>query len=278
MTALAVHWLDVFTDRPFTGNPLAVLPDADELPDEQMQAIARELGLSETVFVSGGAERLRIFTPQTELPLAGHPVVGTTLLLVALGRVAAEGRHVFQTGVGETPVEVSDGVATMTQAPLEVGDEVDREHVAAMLRLDAAALTGTPRFYSTTGVAQVFARVRDRETLAGIEPDIAAIAADDRIDGLVAWCEVADELAQRFFAPRLGIAEDPATGSAAGALAALRVHEGASPGDVTIRQGDEICRPSSIHASVSGDRGSPDPPRVSGRAVVVLEGELQVEC
>ena len=274
MSGPAVHWLDVFTDRPFAGNPLAVVPDADGLPGEAMQAIAQELGLSETVFVLGGAERLRIFTPGGELPLAGHPVVGATLLLARLGRIASPGAHVFETGMGATPVEVDGEVATMTQAPLRVGDEVERERVASMLGVTGDALVGTPRFYSTTGVAQLFARIRDRDTLARLRPDLGAIAALSAADGVLAWCEHGDELAQRFFAPRLGIAEDPGTGSAAGALGALRVFGGERPGPVVVRQGTEVGRPCEILVRVGGRPGAPEPPQVGGRAVSVLEGVL----
>jgi len=275
VTAVAVHWLDVFTDRPFAGNPLAVLPDADGLSDEQLQAIARELGLSETAFVFGGAERLRIFTQTFEVPLAGHPVVGTTHLLARLGRIG-EGTHVFQTGVGDTPVDFDGELATMTQAPLEAGDEVAAEAVAAMLRIDAGDIAGTPRFYTTSGIKQVFARVRDRELLASLDPDAAAIAADERIDALMPWCEDGDELAQRFFGPRMGIVEDPATGSAAGALAALRVFEGGEPGSIVVRQGAEIGRPSEMHVEVDGEAGTPTQVRVGGRSVLVLEGEAEL--
>jgi trans-2,3-dihydro-3-hydroxyanthranilate isomerase len=277
VSGLAVHWLDVFTDRPFAGNPVAVLPDADDLSDEQMQTIAAELGLSETVFVRGGAERLRIFTPGGELPLAGHPVVGTSLCLARLGRIPSDGRHVFRTGVGETPVEVHGGVATMTQAPLEVGDEADPERVAAMLGIDAGDLIGGPRFHSTTGDwSQLFVQLRDRVTLGRVAPDLPLILAEAATDSLVAWCEHGDELAQRVFLPRLGIPEDPATGAAAGAVGALRVFEGGAPGDVVVRQGDEVGRPSEIHVSVGGSPGAPEPPRVGGRAVSVLEGTLHV--
>lgn len=277
MSRLAIHWLDVFTDVPFAGNQLAVVPDADGLSDAQMQTIASELGLSETVFVHGGAERLRIFTPAGELPLAGHPVVGVTLDLARIGRIAREGTHVFSTGVGETPVEVVDGeLAWMTQAALEVGQEVEVETVAAWLRVAPDELIGTPRFYSTAGMRQLFARIRDRDTLAGLDPDIGAIASFDA-DGVVAWCEHGDELAQRFFAPRLGFAEDPATGSAAGAIGALRVLHGAQPGEVIVRQGAELGRPSEILVSVGGTAGAPEPPRVGGHAVLVLEGELQLD-
>lgn len=276
MTAYAVHWLDVFTDIPFTGNPLAVLPDADGLADDQLQSIARELGVSETAFVFGGAERLRIFTPTFEVPLAGHPVVGTTHLLARLGRIG-EGTHVFKTGVGDTAVDVEGDLVTMTQAPLEAGEEVPAETLAAMLRIDPGDITGaTPRFYTTSGIKQLFARVRDRELLASIEPDVGLIAADERIDAVMPWCEHGDELAQRFFGPRMGILEDPATGSAAGALAALRVFEGGEPGAVVVRQGEEIGRPSEMHATVGGSPGAPDAPRVGGRAVQLLDGALQL--
>jgi trans-2,3-dihydro-3-hydroxyanthranilate isomerase len=275
VTAVAVHWLDVFTDRPFAGNPLAVLPDADGLSDDQLQAIARELGLSETAFVFGGAERLRIFTPTFELPLAGHPVVGATHLLHQLGRIGV-GTHVFQTGVGATPVDVEGDWMTMTQAPLEAGEEVPRETLAAMLRIDADDIAGTPRFYTTSGIKQLFAHVRGRDLLAAIEPDVPLIAADERIDAVMPWSEDGEELAQRFFGPRMGVVEDPATGSAAGALAALRVHEGGEPGSVVVRQGAEIGRPSEMRVTVGGAPGAPDPPRVSGQAVELLDGTLRL--
>jgi trans-2,3-dihydro-3-hydroxyanthranilate isomerase len=118
--------------------------------------------------------------------------------------------------------------------------------------------------------------VRDRDLLASIDPDVALIAADERIDAVMPWCEHGDELAQRFFGPRMGIVEDPATGSAAGALAALRVYEGGTPGSVVVRQGAEIGRPSEMHVEVGGEPGAPDPPRVSGRAVHVLDGTLRL--
>lgn len=277
MTGLAVDWLDVFTDVPFAGNPVAVLPDADGLGDERMQAIAAELGISETVFVLGGAERLRIFTPTRELPLAGHPVVGTTLDLVRLGRVAAEGTHVFATGAGATPVEVAGGVATMTQPPLEICAEVEPASVAASLRLDPGAIVGPTRICTTTGIRHLFARLRDRETLAAIDADVAAVNRFTGTEGVVAWSDQGGgELAQRFFAPQIGIAEDPATGSAAGALAALRVLDGEAPGAVLVSQGAELGRPSEIRVEVGGAPGAPGAPRVGGQAVLVLEGELRI--
>src|SRR5215218_8458996 len=168
---MRLSWLDVFTDRPFAGNPLAVVPDADELSGEQMQALARELAISETVFALDGARRIRIFTPTSELPLAGHPTVGCALELARLGRIPSDGRWVFKTGVGETPVEVADGVATMTQAEPELGLEHDLAAVVAALQVDDDVLVSPPQMCTTTGVRQLFAEVGDRATLAGLVPD-----------------------------------------------------------------------------------------------------------
>ena len=276
MSLLALHWVDVFTDRPFAGNALAVFPDADALDDEQMQDIAAELNLSETTFVFGGAEQVRIFTPRSELPLAGHPMVGTAYVLASLGRLPAEGRHVLKTGVGETTIEVAGETATMTQAPFDPGKELDAARMAALLGVDPGQVIGTPRACSTITEPQALVRVADRDTLAAVAPDLPAIAAFGDAMGVGAWCENGDELALRFFVPGDGIPEDPATGSAAGALGSLRVFEGAEPGHVLVRQGEEIGRPSEIHVTIGGRPGAPDPPRVGGGVVPVMTGTLSV--
>ena len=273
---LELSWVDVFTDRPLGGNPLAVVLDADELTAEQMQALAGEIGLSETTFVLEDAARLRIFTPAIEMPLAGHPVVGASLELARRGRISAEGRTVFRTGVGETPVDVSGGIATMTQAPPE-REEVTLD-AAGLLGLTPPDIVGEPAACST-GVRFVLAQVRDRETLKRVEADQAAIGGmDDPALGMVAWCHAKKgtdpSFAMRMFAPRMGIAEDPATGVAAGALGALRVFGGAEPGRITISQGEEIGRPSTIHVEVGGRAGAPEHVRVGGRAVLLFEGAL----
>ncbi len=275
MNSLALHWVDVFTERPFAGNALAVFPDADGLDAEQMQDIAAELNLSESTFVFGGAEQVRIFTPRSELPLAGHPMVGTAYVLALLGRLP-EGRHVLKTGVGETTIEVAGGSATMTQAPFDPGKELDPDRMAALLRIDTDQVVGTPRACSTITAPQALVRVPDRETLAAISPDLPAIAGFGDAMGVGAWCEGGDELALRFFVPGDGIPEDPATGSAAGALGALRVFEGGEPGSVLVRQGEEVGRPSEIHVTVDGRPGAPDPPRVGGSVVPVMTGTLSV--
>jgi trans-2,3-dihydro-3-hydroxyanthranilate isomerase len=252
-----------------------VVLDADRLDAGRMQAITSELGLSETVFVLEEASRLRIFTPGGEVPLAGHPVVGASLELARLGRIPSEGRTVFRTGVGETPVDVGGGVATMTQAEPRLGPELDPDEVAGALGLTSADVVGRPRVCST-GLGQGFAQVRDRDALARVRPDLAAIGRLKSL-GLLAWADEADGVvAQRYFVPQLGIREDPATGSAAGALGALRVFDGAAPGPLTVRQGAEIGRPSTIEVEVRGKPGSPTSVRVGGRAVLVLEAELRV--
>lgn len=274
MSGLEVAWLDVFTEEPFGGNQLAVVLDADELDTARMQALAAEIGLSETIYVLEGARRLRIFTPAIEMPLAGHPVVGASIELARRGRIPAEGVWTFRTNVGETPVELGDGRATMTQAQPETWPELEPEEVAPLLGLDAGDLIGRP-VPCSTGVRFLCARVRDRATLARVEADQPAIGAmDDPALGLLAWWEDGGAVAQRMFAPRMGIAEDPATGVAAGALGALRVLQGAQPGAIVIDQGAEVGRPSRIHVEVEGAPGAPSAPKVGGSAVLVLEGRL----
>jgi trans-2,3-dihydro-3-hydroxyanthranilate isomerase len=275
MTALDISWLDVFTDKPLAGNPLAVVPDADELTSDDMQRIAAELGLSETTFILEGLSRLRIFSPTSEMPLAGHPVVGAVVELGRLGRLD-DGKHVFQTNVGDTPVELASGIATMTQPDLRIHRELDPEGCAILLGLEAADVTGQP-VVAETAVAQGFAQLRDLDALAAARPDLAGIERIEGAIGLVAWCEHGTEIFQRFFAPQMGIPEDPATGAAAGAVGALRVRQGANPGRITVRQGEYVGRPSTIHVEIGGEPGNPQGVRVGGTAVPVLQAKLELE-
>src|SRR4051794_4290976 len=274
MAVLGISWVDVFTDRPLAGNPLAIVLDADELTTEEMQGVAAELGLSETTFVLEGLRRLRIFSPTSELPLAGHPVVGTAVELARLGLLEG-GVHVFPTNVGETPVEVASGIATMTQPDLRVHRELDAEGCAILLGLEPADVIGQP-VVAETAVAQGFAQLRDLEALAAVRPDLPGIERIEGAIGLVAWCEHGTEIVQRFFAPQIGVAEDPATGAAAGAVGALRVGQGANPGRITVRQGDYVGRPSTIHVDIGGEPGSPRDVRVGGTAVPVLQAKLEL--
>ena len=276
MSGRRIAWLDVFTNRPYAGNQLAVVAPGDGLSDDEMQSIARELTISETVFVLDEARRLRIFTPGYELPLAGHPTVGAALECARTGLIPSEGRWVFQTGVGDTPVDVAGGVATMTQAEPELGETVDASAVAEALGIAADDIVSPPQFCTTTKLAQLYVEVASRELLASISPTEALVRGLPG-EGLVPWCEVGPgEVAQRMFAPEMGVMEDPATGSAAGGLGALRVFRGAAPGELLVRQGEELGRPSSMTVTVGGTTGAPADVRVGGTAVLVMEGELRL--
>jgi trans-2,3-dihydro-3-hydroxyanthranilate isomerase len=294
------HTLDVFTDRVFGGNPLAVFPDAEGIPPAMMQRIARELNLSETVFVTwdappAGADcRVRIFTPGTELPFAGHPTIGTAFLLAMLGRLRAEGggaRVVLGETVGPVPVDVrmEDGrpvFAMLSAARMpEVGPPPPPPAlVARLLSLDEAELGGSlGTAHATAGVPFLFVSVRDRAALARARVDAGAWErhlADAWGPHLYAVTDDAGgeaTLRARMFAPAMGIAEDPATGGAVTALAALLAARDAA-GDGTLRwvvdQGVEMGRPSRLHVEADVRGGALTAVRVGGSAVRVSEGEM----
>jgi trans-2,3-dihydro-3-hydroxyanthranilate isomerase len=293
------HTLDVFTDRAFGGNPLAVFADADGIAPALMPRIARELNLSETVFVlrDGAAEgtdcRVRIFTPGTELPFAGHPTVGTAILLAMLGRVRevdGAGRVVLGEGVGPVPVEVrmKDGrpvYAALSAARMpETGPPPPPPSVlAALLSLDEAELGGSlAAANATAGVPFLFVSVRDRAALGRARVDPAVwereladawsphlyVVTDDADDGV--------SLRARMFAPAMGIAEDPATGGAVTALAGLLARDAAGDGTLrwTVEQGVEMGRPSRLHVEADVAGGRVVAVRVGGGAVLVSEGEM----
>ncbi|MES0875229.1 PhzF family phenazine biosynthesis protein [Sinimarinibacterium thermocellulolyticum] len=296
---LAYCILDVFTERPYTGNPLAVVLDADELQTAQMQAIAREFNLSETVFLqSPRAEqalaRARIFTPAKELPFAGHPTVGAACLLSLIGK-APQGEDVsfvIEQGVGPVPVRVRRApdraaYAELTAAQLpEFASEVpDDAVIARILGIDVANLgsNGERVRAVSCGVPFVLVPVRTPEVLAGIDLDVAswrrALAG--------AWAQALyvytrgyeGELRARMFAPAMGIAEDPATGSAAAALAgALASDSPIVDGRLhwVIHQGVEMGRPSQLHISAERAGAAVTAVRVGGFAVRIAEGTLTV--
>src|SRR5579884_3704576 len=287
------YQLDVFTNKPLAGNPLAVITDGDGLSTRQMQAIAREMNLSETVFVqkptgNRALARLRIFTTTQELPLAGHPVIGTWFLLAQLGVVPAqEGSvHVLQqTGAGLLPVEIMfhDGRpvrVAMAQKPAEFRPaRIDRNASAHALNLGPRDLDPRlPLEFVSTGIFNLLVPVKRRASLKRIESDPAALRRLLRKNATMAYC-FAIENGNRVFARGMlpwEIGEDPATGSAAGSLGAYLVHQGrlklATP--LEIRQGIEMLRPSSIRVEVLAQHGKLVP-RVSGTAVPVMEGLLE---
>lgn len=301
MTVHRFYQLDVFTDRALRGNPLAVFPEADGLDGETMQALAREMNLSETTFVLPSAQatrRLRIFTPGDELPLAGHPVIGTWWLLAELGAVPnapADGETTVtqETGRGVLPVEIAFAGGrptrvTMTQAKPEFGDAApDRDALARALGADLTALAAEPApQIVSTALPQLIIPIATRDALAalptgGTGGELAAFLR--RLGSDCAMCYVATRTADgadvfaRMFAPGLGVPEDPATGSASGALGAYLVTHGlvgSSDGTarVTVQQGIEMGRASTIHVQVTAQHGAITSVKVGGTAVRIIEG------
>ena len=290
---------DVFTDRMFGGNQLAVFTDARGLESDTMQAIAREMNLSETVFVlppetPRGTRRLRIFTPGRELPFAGHPTVGSAFVLTAIGEVPLDGeltRIVFEEGVGpvEVTVRAENGrpptFAQLSAAKLpEFGPPPpSAEIIASVLSIDASEIESGARAPQAVscGVPFLFVTVRDLDALARIrvnteqwERHIASYWASD-IYVLTHTSGEAD-IRARMFAPDMGIAEDPATGGAATALAGYILPPNAEDGVLrwTIHQGVEMGRPSTIFLEATIASGTITAIRVGGASVLVSEGTL----
>lgn len=303
--------LDVFTDKAFSGNPLAVFPEAEGLDDALMQSIAREMNLSETVFVlpsqeKGALRRLRIFTPTTELPFAGHPVVGTWNLLAREGVVEAPGggngwaRIEHELGVGVLPVEIEfrEGEplrVVMTQGRLELGpiieDERERTLIAESIALKLSDLDESlPVCAASTGLRVLLVPVRSLEALSRCRPEGALVSRAHHAagaNGLYAFTRETADGGQsgahaRSFVPDMGITEDPATGGAAGPLAGFLVQHGALEREAgadglhrfVIEQGDFVGRASRIHAEVAGGPGAIERIRIGGPSVVVAHGEL----
>ena len=283
--------LDVFTTELFKGNPLAVVLDADELSSETMQSIAGEFNLSETTFVlkpssSKAERRVRIFTPALELPLAGHPVVGTWYLLASEKMVkASEGWTTFQQELlaGVLPLEVlveNGRVAQvrMTQATPEYFEIVSDDRLLHALGLTFEDISNTlPAQFVSTGVKQLMLPLRSRESLARVQPspaDLARLLADRDSHLVYAFAEDDGAVyARGFFAAGTLAFEDPATGSAAGGLGAyLWKHRGLST-PFQVRQGIEMGRGATINVEVSADGRIV---KVGGSAVIVASGELRV--
>jgi trans-2,3-dihydro-3-hydroxyanthranilate isomerase len=345
--------LDVFTDRAFSGNPLAVFPQAEGLTDDQMMKIAREMNLSETVFVlkpdkkqsansnqqtakfstnenqdllgskasqvsaeiESQAEhaeatvlrRLRIFTPAREIPFAGHPVVGTWNALAREGVVGLpEGgngwtRIHHEVGIGILPVDIEfkNGEpvqVVMTQGKFETVDEIDDWHeqaeIARALGRDREDLDESlPIQIISTGLPSLAVPIRSLADLRHCRVNAALVAEiTTRIGatGCHAFSRETIEIGEsrahaRFFAPTDNIPEDPATGSASGALGAYLVHHGVSGVEsrggkfqFVIEQGDFINRPSRINIEITGKPGSIEAVRVGGPSVIVARGEVYV--
>jgi trans-2,3-dihydro-3-hydroxyanthranilate isomerase len=288
------YTLNVFTTTRFEGNPLAVLTDGDGLSDGAMLAIAREMNLSETVFVQKPTEdnalaRLRIFTTREELKLAGHPVIGTWFLLAELGVVPAQegGVHVSQqTGAGVLPVEIrfKDGRpqrVTMTQTTASFRPaKINKKALAAALGLTAKDFDPQlePEFVST-GIFNLMLPLRNRSALAKISMNMIELRKLLGNNGTMAYCfttGVNGTVHSRGMLPWEQY-EDAGTGSAAGSLGAYLVRHGklSAGHTLTIMQGEEMGRPCQIEVEVSKS-GKKLVPRVSGAAVRVFEGTIDL--
>jgi trans-2,3-dihydro-3-hydroxyanthranilate isomerase len=298
--------VDVFTDRPFGGNPLAVFPEAEGLTDAEMQALAREMNLSETTFVlppqAAGADfKVRVFTPAKELPFAGHPVVGTHWVLAHLGRVQLQEPVTqvrFELGVGVLPADLHVAAGRVERVVMTQGRPTfhavlqDLADLAAGLGLlvEAIAGTGLPVQVVSTGVPQMMVPVRSLAEVQGLDAgrlDAAALNRACRAVGtecvMVFTTTTEDPAATvhvRMFAPLLGVPEDPATGSANGALGAYLVKHRVVPLEgPTVRilseQGSEIGRPGTLFVEVDHRDGEPHTVRVGGSVVPVLEGVVR---
>jgi trans-2,3-dihydro-3-hydroxyanthranilate isomerase len=286
------YTLDVFTTTRFEGNPLAVFTDGDGLSQNAMQAIAREMNLSETVFVQKPSEdralaRLRIFTTQEELKLAGHPVIGTWFLLAELGVVPAqEGsvRILQQTGAGVLPVEIrfKDGRpqrVTMTQTEARFKPlKIKKAALAKALGLSLKDLDPSlePTCVST-GVFNLMVPLRSRAALGKIQMNMGDLRRLIGKHATMAYCFALNGNGKAFTRGMLpwGIYEDAATGSAAGSLGAFLVENGklGAGHTLSIQQGIEMGRPSQIEVQVT-QSGKKLIPRVSGAAVRVFEGTI----
>ena len=301
-TRARFYTLDVFTDRVFGGNPLAMFPDATTIPEAALQSIALEMNLSETVFVypptdPNHSRRVRIFTPVVEIPFAGHPTVGCAFALAALGEIplAGETRVVLEEGVGPVPVLIRGEFKKPTFAQLSVAKLPEtgppppgRTHLAEMLSLDASDILGgmvAPQAISC-GFPFLMVPLRDLDAVRRARvrmdqwdsalksywaPDILVFARDAERDGAV--------IRARVFVPGQGIIEDPATGSAVAALGGyLGARETAPSGhfSYTVEQGFEIKRPSLLELEVDKTNGEVSAVRVGGSAIMVSEGMMDV--
>jgi trans-2,3-dihydro-3-hydroxyanthranilate isomerase len=292
---------DVFTDRLFGGNPLAVFLDGRGLSAGTMQAIANEMNYSETTFVLPREHhetdfRLRIFTPGTEMPMAGHPTIGSAFALARAGLLErGQERFVFGLGIGPTPVSLSwkgddlDFVWMTQRLPIFSSPIANPAGAARALGLPAAAVEGTglPVQVVSCGVPYLIVPLATRRDVDSAVSNFEALGAFFRSDSveasgvfLFSFERGGDEATvySRMFAPELGVSEDPATGSAGGPLGCYLVRHkivsAAKAGAILNLQGVKMGRPSHVHVSIGVERGDMTGVRIGGEAVLAGEGIL----
>ncbi|HEX8189012.1 MAG TPA: PhzF family phenazine biosynthesis protein [Pyrinomonadaceae bacterium] len=304
MRRLHYHLIDVFTDRAFGGNPLAVITNGRGVPGETMQAVAKEFNLSETTFVLPPDDprhdwRVRIFTPGSELPMAGHPTVGTAFVLAREHLIPRGGREtnvVFEEGVGPVPVRVEfeggePSFAEMRQPLPTFGPRLDdRRAVARMLSLEESDLeSDLPVEVVSCGVPFLYVPLRGLDAARRARPrvDLIERAADEHgvppaVFVFTREVEGAGSTVHgRMFAPGLGIAEDPATGAASGPLGCYLVSyglvEGARAAEIVSEQGIEMGRPSYVRIGIERQGEEVTAVRVGGQCHFMGEGFIEIE-
>lgn len=273
---------DVFTDRPFTGNQLAVFLEPAAIRESLLQAIAREINFSETVFVyppaGGGSARIRIFTPSSEIPFAGHPVLGTAIVLGAARGIP---EVTLETGAGHVRVALErvnarGGFGRMQQpvptvAPFPLASQ--------LLTALGGLRSRLPVEVYDNGLPHVYVALQSEDEVAGVQPDLTALA---RLGKMTTNCFAGSgrRWKTRMFAPSLGVTEDPATGSAAGPLACHLARHGLIPfgEEIEISQGKEIGRPSVLLARARGSRSRIQAVEVAGAVVVVGRGGFHLDA
>jgi len=271
---------DVFTDTPLSGNQLAVFTDARGVEADLMQALAAEIGFSETVFVlppeSGGHARIRIFSPRYELPFAGHPTLGAAFVL---GAPLQLGVIQLETGSGTVPVTLErdeSGRIVFGRMDQPVPTVQLVEDTATLFRALGVEGSDLPVELYDNGATQILVALGSEAAVAALQPDVAALAVY-QVTGVNCFAGSGSRWKNRMFWQG-GTGEDPATGSAAGLLAChLARHGRIAWGDeIVITQGAEIGRPSTLHARADGDDGRIDAVEVGGSVVVVARGEFRL--
>ncbi|GIU98769.1 MAG: phenazine biosynthesis protein PhzF [Actinomycetota bacterium] len=287
MMRVPFRLVDVFCERPFQGNQLCVVPEAAGLDAETMQLLAREIGFSETTFVTqaeGDRYAMRIFTPGTELPFAGHPSLGTAYVLVAEERISSPATQVVAEGEFRVEVDLLAGRARMRQLPPSFGPRLeDRELAARAAGLAPTDLRGDlPLEVVSTGLPHLIVPVRDLDALRRARRDgelVPRVCREVGAGSMYLFTETVEGVTARMFDPELGIGEDPATGSAAGPLGAYLARHGllGVPGAVRIRQGEQVGRPSLLEVEVASEGGLYRI-EVAGGVAIVGEGVFRLDA
>lgn len=297
--------VDVFTDNPFGGNPLAVFPDAREIAEADLQKVAREFNYSETTFVfppndPAHTARVRIFTPTDEIPFAGHPNVGTAFVLGRLGEIFGRPvgtQMIFEEKAGIVHLDLMReggrvvGAGFVAPQALTIDDEVARDAMSACLTIQPEAIVAEAHEPCIVSVGLPFAvaELASLDALAAVRPDMAAFTSAERAyrhrdDRFATFAYVRTgagiaNLRARMFAPLSNVLEDPATGSASAALAAYLCTLDTRPNmtaSIIIEQGVEMGRPSKIEIDVEKRGGVVERVRIAGRCVPVMHGRLEI--